>query len=199
MNAAGRVGLLGGSFDPIHRAHLAMGEAALEQFALDCVLFVPCGAPPHKRPEALSPAEHRLAMVELATAGHPRFFPSRLEIDRPGPSYTVDTVEELLVQPEVRAVYLIIGGDSLAQLATWHRYRDLVRLCELLVAKRPGWPAPESVPEGVPRERVHILRLPPMDVSATEIRRRVAAGESISGLVPPAVERYIAEHGLYRS
>jgi nicotinate-nucleotide adenylyltransferase len=202
--------LLGGTFDPPHLAHVALAHAALEAHetqeahrapgplsspGLAQVRWLPTGQPWYKA-RAVSAAEHRIAMVRAAIAGEPRFALERIEIDRAGPSYTVDTLLALHArEPEVRWV-LILGADQFARLATWHRWREMAQLAELAVAERAGegsTPPPEV--QKLPHLRVP---LPPMAISASDIRARVAAGRDISQLVPPEVARYIARHGLYR-
>jgi nicotinate-nucleotide adenylyltransferase len=193
---------LGGTFDPIHIAHLAIAEDARTQLGLDKVVFVPAGLPPHKMDVHVSPAEHRLAMVKLAIAGNPHFEVSRVDIDRFGPCYTVDTIALLHEEwgPDVE-IYFIMGSDSLADLLTWHRPDRLIRLCRLVAVDRPGYQVDMAELErclpGV-SQRVVFINSPQLDVSSTDIQRRVRAGESIKYQVPEAVEQYIYEHGLYR-
>ncbi|MCD0422229.1 nicotinate-nucleotide adenylyltransferase [Rubrivivax sp. JA1024] len=196
--AAGRrIGLFGGSFDPVHRGHVALAHEAMKQLALDGVLWVPVGQPWQKA-RALSAPEHRVAMLEAAVEGEARFAVDRLEIERPGPSYTLDTVRELQRrEPGVRWV-LLIGADQYAGLHTWNGWRELLARVELAVAARPGV-AP--VADAEVARHPHALALLPLavDVSATEIRRRAASGLDITELVPPQVARYIDQHALYRA
>jgi nicotinate-nucleotide adenylyltransferase len=201
-----RAGIFGGSFDPIHVAHLAVAEAALAGGRLDQVLFVPAGTPPHKpvQPEA-SDAE-RLHMVELAIAGHPAFQAVAIELERQGPSYTLLTVRELRRRLPGTDLFLILGGDSVRDLPTWWRADDLVREIDVIAFDRPGAMLRDSLPALAGRfgdrwvKRVEELRIeaPLLDVSATEVRRRVRAGQSIRRLVPASVRAYIEERGLYR-
>lgn len=200
------VGVLGGTFDPIHLGHLALGDAARHELGLDEVLFVPAGEPPHKLGRRITAASHRLAMVELAIAGRPRFVASRIEIDRAGPSYTVETLEALLTRAAAGGrpieVTLILSAESFAELPTWRRGADLLRLARIAVAPRPGHPTPTPARlslelPGVD-ERVDVLAGPHLDISASAIRARVAAGRSIDGLVPQPVATYIETHHLYR-
>lgn len=201
----GAIGMLGGTFDPIHVGHLALAQVALDQLGLDRVLFVPAGQPPHKRGRPITPAEDRLAMVELATASEPRFAVSRIEIDRPGPSYTADTAEALLAGrgPDDRLAELtvILSAESFADLPAWHEPARLLRLARIAVAPRPGHPPPSPtwLAQRLPgfAERVIVLEGPHLDVSASDIRSRVAAGRPIDGLVPPPVAAYIEAHHLY--
>ena len=206
--ATGRrqVGMLGGTFDPIHRGHLALAHAAQAELGLDEIVFVPAGQPPHKLGRRISPAEHRLAMVKLAIAGEPDLYVNRIEIDRPGPSYTADTVEELL-SSEAAAEWpidltVILSVDAFADLPSWHDPVRLIRQARLAVAPRPGHASPDlsTLAEIVPgiADRVTVLTGPNIDVSASDIRRRVARGEPIADLVPPTVASYIEAHHLYR-
>ncbi len=198
-----RIGVLGGTFDPIHIAHLAIAEETRTQLDLDKVIFVPAGLPPHKMDVHVSPAEHRLAMVELAVAGNPHFEVSRVDIDRFGPCYTVDTIALLREEwgPDVE-IYFIMGSDSLADILTWHKPDRLIRLCRIVAVGRPGYRVDmDELDRCLPgaSQRILFINSPQLDVSSSDIQRRVRAGESIKYQVPEAVERYICEHGLYRS
>ena len=190
-----RVGLFGGSFDPVHNAHVALATLALEQLALDEVRWIPvCKSSQKSR--KLAPAADREAMVRLAIAGEPRFVLDRTELRRGGVSYTLDTVRELAVAEPDATWVLILGQDQYAGLHTWRDWRDLVSRVTLAIANRPDVVAAANPQIGeVPNQ---LVQLPMMDVSSTEVRRRVAAGESIAGLVPPPVASYIARHRLYR-
>ena len=189
-----RVGLFGGTFDPVHNAHLALARAALASLGLDEVRWVPTGHSWQKDHRAVS-AEHREAMVRLAMAGEPRFTLSRTEIERAGPSYTLDTVRELHAGEPGTEWVLIIGQDQYARLHTWRDWPVLLGLVTLAVANRPGTdmlPSPE-----VQAHPHRAVPLPMLDISATDIRARIAAGQDISKLVPPEVARYIETHRLY--
>jgi len=195
-------GILGGTFDPIHKGHLAVAEEVRTRLNLDEVLFVPVGSPWRKAGNPILPAEHRVEMVRLAIAGRPSFSVSTIEVGREGPSYTVDTLEELQsAHGGSDKIYFIVGWDSLTDLPNWKAPERIIRLCHLVAVPRPGYFPPdlESLEGGVPgiSERVILLDGPEVDVSASQIRERVARGLSISGLVPEAVEKYIWEHGLY--
>jgi nicotinate-nucleotide adenylyltransferase len=191
-----RVGLFGGTFDPVHNAHLALAHAALQGLALDKVRWVPTGHSWQKGHHATS-AEHREAMVRLVITGEPRFVLDRIEIQRPGPSYTLDTVRELPAAEPDTEWFLIIGQDQYAGLHTWRDWPVLLGLVTLAVANRPGTTAqPHADVLAHPHRAVP---LPMLDISATDIRQRVAAGADISQLVPPQVARYIETHGLYRA
>lgn len=190
-----RVALFGGTFDPVHNAHLALARSALQALALDEVRWVPAGRP-WQKDRAITPAVHREAMLRLALAGEPRFVVDRIELVRQGPSYTLDTVQALrLAEPGTEWV-LLIGQDQYAALHTWHGWQTLLGLVQLAVARRPG--APEVVNAEVERAGQQAVPLPMMDLSATDIRARAAAGRDIAQLVPPAVARYIETNRLYR-
>lgn len=190
-----RTGIFGGSFNPPHLAHLIIAETMRDVHALDRVLWIPGAHPPHKDPAALAPAEHRLAMVQLATADHPHFEVSTIELERPGPGYTIDTILELK-QRSSDEFLLIVGGDSLADFHTWRDPLHILAEVPLLVYDRPG-AAASSLP--IPKERLARTPVPLLSISSTDIRRRCAAGTSIRYLVPGAVEAYIREHQLYLS
>ena len=191
-----RVAIFGGSFDPVHRAHVALARLALRELALDELCWVPAGQPWQKARE-LTPAVHREAMVRLAIAGEPRFTLARCELERDGPSFTVDTVRLLqAARPGVRW-YLVIGQDQYATLHTWHGWQDLLGLVTVAVANRPD--APLAADPQVLRAPHEAVALPMMDVSSTDIRLRIASGERIDDLVPETVARYIELHGLYRN
>jgi nicotinate-nucleotide adenylyltransferase len=192
---APRIGLFGGSFDPVHEAHVALARLALDELRLAELRWIPTGQPWHKA-RTLTPAEHREAMVRIAIAGEPRFVLERCELGRAGPSYTLDTVRELQAREPAADWFLIVGQDQYASLHTWRDWQELLSRVALAVANRPGV-APQVDPQ-VLRFRHTAVPLPMMDISSTEIRRRVAAGEGIAGLVPAGVARYIDQHRLYR-
>jgi nicotinate-nucleotide adenylyltransferase len=201
---ARRTGIMGGSFDPIHIAHLIMAESVREALSLDMVLFVPTGSQPLKREKYVSPTEHRVAMVELAIAGNPHFALSRVDVDRPGPSYTVDTMVALRQEwggPEVE-MWFIVGADSLSTFPRWRDPSSLLAHVRLAVVRRPGVePDMPSLSAALPRleERLDWIDAPLIDISGTDIRRRVAAGLSIRYRVPNVVRDYIEANGLYMS
>ncbi|MGZ5184858.1 MAG: nicotinate-nucleotide adenylyltransferase [Caldimonas sp.] len=190
-----RTGLFGGSFDPVHNAHVALATTALEQLKLDEVRWIPVGEPWQKS-RRLADAADREAMVRLAIAGEPRFVLDRTELRRRGPSFTLDTVRELAAAQPGTEWFLILGQDQYAGLHTWRDWRELLGLVTLAIANRPG--AALAVNSQISRVDHQAVLLPMMDVSSTEVRRRVAAGESVAGLVPEAVARYIDQHRLYR-
>jgi nicotinate-nucleotide adenylyltransferase len=190
-----RIGLFGGTFDPPHNAHLALARHARDELALDELRWIPAGDPWQKRDRAVTPAAHRAAMVALAIAGEPRCLLDTREIARQGPSYSVVTAQELQAEHPGAALFLVIGADQLAGLHSWHRVDELMALVTLAVAGRPGSAgAPDARIAAATRRAV---ALPPMDVSSTGIRARVAARLPIVSLVPPAVAGYIARHHLY--
>ena len=184
-----RLALFGGTFDPIHDAHLTVAREAAAQFQLDQVWFIPAAHPPHKSDHTGATYEDRFRMVELACQLDPRFVASRLEAGE-SKSYSVDTVERVRAHGE--QPYFIIGADAFAEITSWHRWQDLVRLTEFIVVTRPGHQY--AAPAGAKVRRLETVALP---VSSSEIRRKLAAGE-IPLELPPAVGRYILEHGLYQ-
>lgn len=195
-----RIGLYGGAFDPPHNAHIALARAAVDQLALHRLHIVPTGQAWHKT-RALSDAHHRLAMCRLAFAGDARWQVDARELHRDGPSYTVDTLEELRAEHPGAALHLIIGADQAAAFHTWRRAADIARLAQLVIVPRgdvaaPDVPALMRALPGMPPPQ--LLHLPPLPHSATALRQRVAAGQSIEDLAPPAVARYIADHHLYQ-
>jgi nicotinate-nucleotide adenylyltransferase len=200
-----RIGLMGGSFDPVHTAHLALGCTALSHLSLDQVRWIPVGQPWQKARQLAAPA-HRLAMVALATDNEPRFVVDDIEIRRDGPSYTLDTVRALQAcagqgQKSRDNWFLIIGQDQYANLPTWHGWRELIERVTLAVACRGDQrPTPAAELAATPHRMVE-LPMPPMTVSSTDIRARLAQGDApdtlAPAMVPPAVARYIANHQLY--
>ena len=214
----GGVGIFGGSFNPIHLGHLRAAEEVREAQRLDEVRLVPAALPPHKDPAALASAADRVRMAELAVADVPSFRVSRLELERPGPSFTIDTLRAVAAELGAQArIVLVLGSDTFHELHTWKEHAAIFGLCDVVVVTRPPAPArltrdeipvaaretfwyvPDS--EAFRHQSGHVLslqRIAGLDISAAAIRARVAAGRSIRFLVPPAVEGYIAEHGLYR-
>ncbi len=183
-----RIALFGGTFDPIHNAHLIVAREAAEQFQLEQVLFIPAAHPPHKLDQTGASYQDRYRMVELACQADPRFIPSRLE-EGAGKSYSIDTIEKVAL-PD-RPLYFIIGADAFAEIATWHRWEDVVRLTDFIVVTRPGHDY-----QTPPSARVHRLDTLALPVSSSEIRLKLAAGENPPEL-PLPVTQYIVEHGLY--
>jgi nicotinate-nucleotide adenylyltransferase len=195
-----RLGILGGTFDPPHIAHLVMADQARDQLKLARVLFVPAGDPPHKRARAVTPAELRAAMVQLAIAGHAAFELSRVDLDRPGPHYTADTLALIHAAHPDAELYLLVGEDSLRDLLKWHAPERVVAQARFAVMRRPGVDvdlrALEAALPGV-AARVSWVDAPRLDIASHDIQRRARAGCSIRYLVPRAVEAFIAQEGLY--
>jgi nicotinate-nucleotide adenylyltransferase len=193
---------MGGTFDPIHYGHLLMGEEARQAFALDQVIFVPNGRPAHKKPYMVSPPEDRYAMTLLATASNPAFACSRVELDRPGPSYTIDTVRQFRREmPELEAVYFITGADAILEILTWHETDKLVDECLFIAVTRPGFVLEHL--QGLVGlrflKRISFLPIPGLEISSTDLRQRVRAGRSVKYLTPEPVEDYIRGQRLYRN
>ena len=194
-----RVGLLGGTFDPVHLAHLVLAEQARDALSLDEVLFIPAGEPWRKTDRAITAAQHRLAMLRLAIEGHDSFGISDIELRRAGPTYTADTLEALAGERLDDEFYFIIGADALADLPNWHEPERIVAHARLAVAPRDPDQADVAAAAlpAVVTARVERFPMARIDISSTDIRARVAAGRSIRYLVPAAVEQYILKHHLY--
>ncbi|MDP2936254.1 MAG: nicotinate-nucleotide adenylyltransferase [Dehalococcoidia bacterium] len=197
-----KIGLLGGTFDPIHIGHLIVAEEVRVQLGLDKVLFIPARQSPLKQDRLSSPVEDRLAMVEMAVASNPFFEVSRIELERDSPSYTIETVRFLLKRSGPgTSIYFLVGLDQAMALPNWKDPLPLMEICRLVFLSRPGWPPLdfESLDRHIPRARERILSIevPAIGISSTEIRKRVSRGVSIKYLVPEAVEEYIMSHGLY--
>jgi nicotinate-nucleotide adenylyltransferase len=193
--------VIGGTFDPIHIGHLVIAEEARTRLGLGQMVFVPAGRPPHKLDHDVADAEQRWEMVGLAIADNPHFMALRVDIDRAGPCYSVETVRILQEAwgPQTR-VFFLIGSDSLSELPTWYQPDRLRRQCHVVAVGRPGYPMDlDEVERVLPGAAtlIRVLEAPVLDISSTEIRRRVREGRSIRYLVPAAVEQYIHEHGLY--
>ena len=198
------IGVMGGTFDPVHNGHLIVAEEAKAQLNLNEVLFIPAGQPWLKADRTITPAEHRLNMLRLALADRPYFKISEMEVRRLGPTYTIDTITELRAQLDDKdELFFILGQDSLMQLPQWHDAPKLIELCYLVAAPRPDVKKPDlkALETEIPgiSQRVMLMNRPLVDISATNIRERVARGLSVRHLVPEPVNRYIKEHGLYLS
>jgi nicotinate-nucleotide adenylyltransferase len=197
-----RIGVLGGTFDPPHVGHLWLATLAADELGLDRVLFMPAAQPPHKRRAGMSSITERLLMTRLAIGGNDAFELSTVEVSRSGPSYTVDSIQELLRTYAGARLFLLMAADSLAEIDSWREPDRLLSLVEWAVGPRPGAPAADAAQLrerfGAAANRIHLLSGPSLDVSATEIRRRVAAGRAIRYLVPQAVEEMVLATGLYR-
>jgi len=195
-------GILGGTFDPVHKGHLAIAEQAMEQLHLAEVIFLPAGQPWLKKERLISPAEHRLRMLQMAIKGKPHLRISMSELERAGDTYTIDTIAAMQAQlGKGDELFFIIGWDKLPELPRWRDVSRLLRICRLAAVPRPGYSLPDlraleaAVPGAI--QRVVLLDRPLVDVSASVIRQRVAQGLAIGHLVPEPVERYIRQHGLY--
>ncbi len=213
-----RVGLLGGTFDPVHNGHFAAASSAKKAFSLDTIIFIPAAHPPHKTDHTLSAFQHRVAMLQDAVGRHPAYFVSQMEAEREGGSYTIDTLTLLREQlgSEVQ-LFFIIGIDAFAEIATWKDYDQLLDRSHFIVIDRPS-PRQERVIDAVAKHfhgwqqapqrgywfkggvagRIYSLRMEPVNVSSTEIRRLVRSNNSVAAMVPSGVEEYIKEHALYR-
>ncbi|MBN1176042.1 MAG: nicotinate-nucleotide adenylyltransferase [Dehalococcoidales bacterium] len=197
-----KIGVLGGTFDPIHLGHIMIAEEARQSLSLEKVILIPAGRPIFKTHRRLTPPEHRLKMVKLAAARQKYMTVYDMEIRRRGPSYTVDTLAELREQKgQQDEIYFIIGWDNLAELPKWREPERIIEMCRLAAVPRPGVPKPdlEELENRVPgiKRRTVLLEKPWTDISATDIRQRVAGGKSIDGMVPAPVAEYIKKHGLY--
>jgi len=198
----GRIGVIGGTFDPPHYAHLVLAENGLAQLQLDRVLFVPAGQPPHKPDEPITPVEHRLALLGIALTGNEAFSLSDVDVERQGPHYTVDMLRILHEEHRSASLFFLMGGDSLAEFTTWRDPGGILRQARLGVMQRPGSETDlcgleETLP-GI-SERLIWLDAPHLEISGTDLRRRVSEGLPIRYLVPPGVEAYIGRHTLYAS
>ncbi len=196
------VGILGGTFDPVHNGHLIVAEVARKQFNLNEVLFIPAGQPWLKVERTITPAKQRLEMLRLALDNKPHFRISEMEIKRPGPTYTIDTIKALKKRFKAEGeLFFILGQDSLMQLPQWHDASNLIKLCYLVAAARPGVKKPDmkALEAKIPgiKQRVVLMKEPMVDISASDVRERVARGLSVRHLVPEPVNRYIKEHKLY--
>jgi nicotinate-nucleotide adenylyltransferase len=191
-----RVGVMGGTFDPIHHGHLVAASEVAASFELDEVVFVPTGAPWQKVDREVSPAEDRYLMTVIATASDARFSVSRVDIDRRGPTYTIDTLRDLRAQhPDSGELYFITGADALAQLLSWRDVEALYALAHFVGVTRPGH---SLVDPGLPAGEATLVEIPALAISSTDIRARVTQGRPIDYLVPEGVARFIAKRGLYR-
>ena len=198
-----RVGIMGGTFDPIHVGHLMTAEAVRNEYHLDKVIFIPAANPPHKQQQQVTPAIHRFMMTVLATCSNPYFEVSSLEMNRPGPSYTIDTIYELVHRfGEDTDFYFITGADAIQEIPTWDRIEELLGLCQFIAATRQGCvPNVDNIKEyfgDLGEKRIHRLATPELEISSTDIRDRIRKGYSIKYIVPTAVEQYIYKEGLYK-
>ncbi|SDR78647.1 nicotinate-nucleotide adenylyltransferase [Nocardioides scoriae] len=188
---------MGGTFDPIHHGHLVAASEVQAWFDLDEVVFVPTGQPWQKSDRDVSQAEHRYLMTVVATASNPRFTVSRVDIDRSGPTYTIDTLRDLAERIPDADLYFITGADALAEIFTWRDAEELFGLARFVGCTRPGYEMSQSTLDGIPSDRVTILEIPALAISSTDCRERRAKGEPVWYLVPDGVVQYIAKHDLY--
>lgn len=189
-----RVGVMGGTFDPIHHGHLVAASEAAHLLGLDEVVFVPTGQPYRKDVTQVSPAEHRYLMTVIATASNPRFQVSRVDVEREGPTYTLDTLRDLRAQRPDDQLFFITGADALAQILSWKGAEELFDLAHFVGVTRPGHVLSD---DGLPQDRVTLLEVPAMAISSTDCRERTAQGEPVWYLVPDGVVQYIGKHHLY--
>jgi nicotinate-nucleotide adenylyltransferase len=203
LQAIRSLGLIGGTFDPIHFGHLIAAECARQEFNLERIIFLPAARPPHKNQENVLDAGRRLHMVQLAIAGNSAFDLSTLELERQGPSYTIDSIEYFRSRFPGTEIYFIMGMDSLLIFNTWKDYRRLAGLCRFIVCTRPGYvmekinPSLRDLPD-ILWDNLRTLQIPGLDISSSDIRRRAALGCTIKYLLPTAVEEYIKREGLYQ-
>ena len=199
-----RLGIYGGSFDPVHLGHLLLAETCREECELDRVLFLPCGQSPHKPNGAIASGHQRAEMLEFAVAGDPRFGICRIEQERSGPSFTVETLRQLRAEQPDSELFFLMGADSLADLPLWREPQAILELATIVAVNRGQRPPPdlaslEARLGPIVRDRVRFVTMPAVDLSATEIRERVRSGRSLRFRVPRAVEEYIRQHGIYES
>ncbi|AKK11623.1 nicotinate-nucleotide adenylyltransferase [Corynebacterium uterequi] len=194
---AQRIGIMGGTFDPIHHGHLVAASEAADRFALDSVVFVPTGQPWQKRGRSVSAAELRYLMTVIATASNPQFTVSRVDIDRQGPTYTVDTLHDIATQFPDAELFFITGADALGSILTWRNWEKMFDLAHFIGVTRPGYELTEQMLPGPQRERVSLIEVPAMAISSTECRDRARQGRPVWYLVPDGVVQFIAKNRLY--
>jgi nicotinate-nucleotide adenylyltransferase len=194
---ARRVGVMGGTFDPIHHGHLVAASEVQSWFDLDEVVFVPTGAPWQKSDRKVTPAEDRYLMAVIATASNPRFWVSRVDIDRGGPTYTIDTLRDMTHQLPDADLYFITGADALADIFTWRDAEELFGMAQFVGCTRPGFTMDDATLGKIPSDRVTIVEVPALAISSTDVRRRTMRDEPVWYLVPDGVVQYIAKHRLY--
>ncbi len=198
-----RIGLMGGTFNPIHIGHLVTAEEAFYQFKLDEIIFIPSGQPPHKIDGEIASAEDRYLMTVIATASNPHFTVSRIEIDRKGPSYTVDTLREMKkIYGEETELFFITGADAIIEILTWKDPEIIADMCEFIAATRPGYSLKRfeelHLVGSSKLPKVHFMEIPALAISSTDIRRRVKEGRPVKYLLPDGVAAYLMKRGLYR-
>ncbi len=193
-----RIGILGGTFNPIHYGHLLVAAEVREKFDLEKVIFIPSAFPPHKNDPDIAPPSDRYQMTVLATQSNPFFSVSDLELQRSGKSYSVETVKELLnIYGKDTELYFITGADAILEIFTWKDREELLKLCQFIVATRPGFDTEDI--EGTILKQIQLIEIPNLDISSTDIRQRIKERRNIKYLLPEKVEEYIYEHGLYRT
>ncbi len=192
-----RIGVMGGTYDPIHHGHLVAASEVQAWYDLDEVIYVPTGQPWQKAGREVSPAEDRYLMTVIATASNPRFSVSRVDVDRAKPTYTIDTLRDLREQRPDAEFFFITGADALAQILTWHDAKQVFELAHFVGCTRPGTTIDAATLDGLPRDRVTIIEVPALAISSSECRERAHAGEPVWYLVPDGVVQYIAKRSLY--
>ena len=206
-NKPKKIGIMGGTFNPVHHGHLVTAQEALDQFGLDEVIFIPTGDPPHKIEDLLAHAEDRYLMTVIATSSNSSFFVYRIEIDRKGKSYTIDTVKELRkLFGSDSELYFITGADAILEILTWKNTREIVTLAKFIAATRPGYDLSKIKElkttlfnsEDEADRRIFIMEIPALAISSTDIRQRIKIGRPVNYLVPEGVNNYILKHGLYK-
>ena len=206
-NEPKKIGIMGGTFNPVHHGHLVTAQEALDQFGLDEVIFIPTGDPPHKIEDLLAHAEDRYLMTVIATSSNSSFFVYRIEIDRKGKSYTIDTVKELRkLLGSDSELYFITGADAILEILTWKNTREIVTLAKFIAATRPGYDLSKIKElkttlfdsEDEADRRIFIMEIPALAISSTDIRQRIKIGRPVNYLVPEGVNNYILKHGLYK-
>lgn len=203
MSHSQRIGILGGTFDPVHIAHLFIAEAARDAYQLDRVLFIPTGDPPHKKTNRLAPGRERIRMLEEAIRDNPAFQVDDMEITRGGTTYTIDTLRELRMKYPGSQLYFIVGGDTLLDLKNWRNFESVAQMCSFIVYQRPGYHNEEMEREALElakiyRADIHFAEGPNLEISSKYIRSRLVQNQSIRYLVPASVEEYIRKQGLYK-
>ncbi len=194
-----KLGIMGGTFNPIHQGHLVTAEFIRDKFKLDEVLFVPSGKPPHKGNDEIALPEHRWMMTVLATASNEYFSVSSIEIEREGNSYTRDTILQLKqIYGEKTECYFITGADAIAEISTWHKIEDLPQMTKFIAVSRPGYKLDTKKVDSRFQKCTFLVEVPALAISSTEIRKRIKKGQTIKYLLPEAVEKYIHKHSLYR-
>ncbi|EEW49064.1 nicotinate-nucleotide adenylyltransferase [Corynebacterium efficiens YS-314] len=198
-NTRRKIGIMGGTFDPIHHGHLVAGSEVANRFGLDMVIYVPTGQPWQKADRVVSPAEDRYLMTVIATASNPRFHVSRVDIDRGGGTYTVDTLRDMRSQYPDADLFFITGADALAQIVTWRDWESMFGLAHFVGVTRPGYELDDDIIPEVHKDRISLVDIPAMAISSTDCRQRAAEGRPVWYLVPDGVVQYIAKRGMYQA